>query len=229
MIAIFSTESEAIAYSNKIHEYLTANRPRYNAIKWCDPEKSIDGLEWFVKQPIEEIEDKWETPITTASELSKADDITAPIPEFGIECLIGKHYLYKGGIVKCRQTHNRTIYDPKDTPALFSFFRDNSESLVFIEGEQVEVGWVRIYEGVKYEVIQAHQTQSDWTPNNTPTLWKVWTDPNAEPEVSEWVQPTGAHDAYRLNDLVLFNNKTWKCISDYCVYAPGVFGWEVSE
>ena len=44
MIAIFSGETDAIAYSTKIHEYLIANRPGYSATSWGDPEQSADGL-----------------------------------------------------------------------------------------------------------------------------------------------------------------------------------------
>ena len=150
------------------------------------------------------------------------------LPEVGEQVVQDNYYVSEWGTLRCRQTHNMTIYNPIDIPALFSFFREDTGELEWIQNEQVNIGDFRFYESVKYEVIQSHQTQSDWTPNSTPTLWKVYSEVT-EPEVSEWVQPTGAHDAYRLNDLVLFNNKTWKCISDYCVYAPNVFGWEVSE
>ena len=101
--------------------------------------------------------------------------MTISLPETGGECFINQYYLYKGDILKCRQTHYRTIYEPKDTPALFSFWRDNSEQLQWISGEQVEIGWMRIYEDVKYEVIQAHQTQDDWIPTATlNVLWKIY-------------------------------------------------------
>jgi hypothetical protein len=43
-----------------------------------------------------------------------------------------------------------------------------------------------------------------------------------------WVQPTGAHDAYKLNAEVTFGGKTWKNTgSDANVWQPGVFGWVV--
>lgn len=43
-----------------------------------------------------------------------------------------------------------------------------------------------------------------------------------------WVQPTGAHDAYRLGAEVTFGGKTWKNTgSDENVWQPGVFGWVV--
>lgn len=46
-----------------------------------------------------------------------------------------------------------------------------------------------------------------------------------------WVQPTGAHDAYTIGDVVVHNGQVWKCVegdeNDLNVWEPGVFGWEV--
>lgn len=56
---------------------------------------------------------------------------------------------------------------------------DNLESQVeqmtkaWVAGETVSVGDKRYYNGVWYECITAHTTQSDWTPDVTPALWKV--------------------------------------------------------
>lgn len=203
MIAIFNTQAEAISYSDKIHAYLQSVRPGYNATKWADPVQSTDG-KWSVKTPVEYDDNRWGIPLDVTTELSTAST-TQPLPEVGQQCMIGQYYLYKGDIVKCRQTHNRTIYEPKDTPALFSFFRDNSYRLVWMVGEQVEVGWMRIYNNVKYEVVQAHQTQSDWTPTATlGVLWKVWTDPLA---TNEW--KVGV--AYKVGDIVTYLGKTYSC------------------
>lgn len=43
---------------------------------------------------------------------------------------------------------------------------------------------------------------------------------------AEWVQPTGAHDAYQPGDRVTHNGEVWICTVDNNVYAPGVYGWE---
>lgn len=45
------------------------------------------------------------------------------------------------------------------------------------------------------------------------------------PTAKAWVQPTGAHDAYKKGDKVLYNNKTWESTMDANVWAPGVAGW----
>lgn len=215
MIAIFSTLAEAQAYANKVHAYLQANRPNYHADRWAVPYESAEGGTWYVKAPVEEEVQKWAVPINTATEISKAIGITATLPDTGGLCEVGKYYQWKGAILKCRQTHNRTIYDPKDTPSLFSYFRDNSEQLEWITGEQVEVGWMRIYNGTKYEVVQAHQTQEDWTPTATiGTLWKIYVDPLS---VSEWAVGV----AYKVNDIVTYLGLTYKCLQAHTSQA----GW----
>nr|DAI35696.1 MAG TPA: ChiA1-BD-binding domain protein [Caudoviricetes sp.] len=79
------------------------------------------------------------------------------------------------------------------------------------------------YNGTLYKCIQAHTSQADWTPDATPALWvKVSID-----EYPEWVQPTGAHDAYNIGDKVTYNGQRYVCTSDANVYAPDVYGWEL--
>ena len=78
------------------------------------------------------------------------------------------------------------------------------------------------YSGNLYKCIQAHTAQADWSPDVTPALWvAVSLD-----EYPEWVQPTGAHDAYNTGDKVSYNGKHYICTTDANVYAPGVYGWE---
>ena len=80
------------------------------------------------------------------------------------------------------------------------------------------------YNGALYKCIQAHTSQSDWMPSATPTLWKTV----SIDEYPEWVQPTGAHDAYNTGDKVSYNGKHYVCTIDANTYAPNVYGWEVT-
>lgn len=48
-------------------------------------------------------------------------------------------------------------------------------------------------------------------------------------EYPEWVQPTGAHDAYNVDDKVSYNNKHWINIIPANTYAPGIYGWNEIE
>lgn len=75
--------------------------------------------------------------------------------------------------------------------------------------------------------MQAHTSQDDWTPDQTPALWVEIAKPG---EIPEWRQPAGAHDAYHIGDKVRHNGKVWICVADNNVYEPGVYGWdEVQE
>ena len=79
------------------------------------------------------------------------------------------------------------------------------------------------YNGTLYKCIQAHTSQSDWMPSATPALWKTV----SVDEYPEWVQPTGAHDAYNIGDKVTYNGQHYVCTSNANVYAPDVYGWEL--
>lgn len=79
------------------------------------------------------------------------------------------------------------------------------------------------YNGTLYKCIQAHTSQTDWMPSATPALWKTV----SVDEYPEWVQPTGAHDAYNIGDKVSYNGKHYVCTADANAYAPDVYGWEL--
>ena len=78
------------------------------------------------------------------------------------------------------------------------------------------------YNGVLYKCVQAHTSQADWMPDATPALWVIV----SVEEWPEWIQPTGAHDAYDKDAKVSHNGKHWKNTIDANVYEPGVYGWE---
>lgn len=91
--------------------------------------------------------------------------------EPGVLLTVGEKYAWSGEVVEVRQTHERTVYSPKETPALFFFVLPEGEGQEWIVGEWVPVGTLREYEGTRYKAIQAHQTQADWAPPNVPALW----------------------------------------------------------
>ena len=79
------------------------------------------------------------------------------------------------------------------------------------------------YNGTLYKCVQAHTSQADWMPDATPALWKTV----SVDEYPEWVQPTGAHDAYNIGDKVTYNGQHYVCTSNGNVYAPDVYGWQL--
>lgn len=77
------------------------------------------------------------------------------------------------------------------------------------------------YNGVLYKCVQAHTSQADWMPDATPALWVIV----SVEEWPEWIQPTGAHDAYASGAKVSHNGKHWVSALDANTYEPGVYGW----
>lgn len=72
------------------------------------------------------------------------------------------------------------------------------------------------HEGLLYRCVQAHTSQDGWSPDLTPALW---TRVSVE-EWPEWVQPTGAQDAYMAGDKVSHNGRHWVSAVDSNVWEP---------
>lgn len=62
-----------------------------------------------------------------------------------------------------------------------------------------------------------------WSPNVS-----GWRERPADGGVPEYVQPTGAHDAYNTGELVTFSGDVYKALQDGLVWSPADYpqGWE---
>lgn len=91
-------------------------------------------------------------------------------------------------------------------------------------GKAYELGDRVQYNELLYKCAQAHTSQDNWTPDLTPALWaRTSTD-----EWPEWVQPTGAQDAYNKGDKVTYKGEHYISLIDANVYSPEAYpaGWE---
>lgn len=78
------------------------------------------------------------------------------------------------------------------------------------------------YNKVLYKVLQEHDSQETWTPDNSPSLFtKVLIIEN---EILEWQQPESTNP-YMQGDKVLHNGKTWESEINNNVWEPGIYGW----
>lgn len=85
-------------------------------------------------------------------------------------------------------------------------------------------GDVRRFGGALYRCLQEHTAQADWQPGAAVSLWVKIADPAIE--WPQWVQPTGAHDAYQKGAQVSHNGKRYTSSVDANVWEPGVYGWK---
>ena len=93
----------------------------------------------------------------------------------------------------------------------------------WIAGESVNIGTLRLYEDELYKCVQAHTTQSDWTPDITPALWVIKSAPGVIPE---WVQPDSTNP-YMIGDKVTYNGRIYESTIDNNVWSPDALpsGW----
>lgn len=88
---------------------------------------------------------------------------------------------------------------------------------------------VRVRYGDKlYRCVQAHHSQTDWTPDATPALWTEVAKPG---EIPVWRQPTGAQDAYMKGDKVHYPDAAgpvYESVVNNNVWSPADYpaGWQ---
>lgn len=98
----------------------------------------------------------------------------------------------------------------------------------FIYGMAVEYLKYYSYAGTVYQWADSFCPACVWLPDSQIWQWKVATAPGAYPE---WVQPTGAHDAYNKGDIVSHGGKLYQSTIDGNIWAPDAYpaGWTVYE
>lgn len=90
-------------------------------------------------------------------------------------------------------------------------------------------GDVRMYEGIPYKCVQAHNSMANalWTPSATPALWMQYHGTTAE-TARPWIAPTGAHDMYKAGEYMIWTDGAiYKCLAD-TIYSPADYAqaWE---
>ena len=75
-------------------------------------------------------------------------------------------------------------------------------------------------------VTHGGKTWESLTPANS---WEPgvsgWRETKTDGGTPAWVQPTGAHDAYRLGAVVAHGGRRWRSIVAANVWQPSVYGW----
>lgn len=89
----------------------------------------------------------------------------------------------------------------------------DEELYAVIEGAKSELGHRQTIQLVNDQVAEVLRTARASGAIDTPA------------QDAEWVQPTGAHDAYLKGDEVEHDDKLWVSTVDYNVWEPGVSGW----
>lgn len=143
---------------------------------------------------------------------------------------------------KVVQSHkSQADWRPDSTPALYKLIGSNDDG--YLEWKQplgahdaYGIGDIIEYNGKLYRsLIDANV----WSPEAYAAGWEEYTAPSGggtEPDTPEtptetipdFVQPTGAHDAYKKGDKVKYNGKVYESLIDANTYSPDAYpaGWK---
>jgi len=105
-----------------------------------------------------------------------------------------------------------------NNPLLFPEWEDDKE---------YPVGFKLQYGGALYKVLQTHNSQSDWTPENAPSLFAKVLAGQEGTEIGEWTQPDSTNP-YMTGDKVIYNGKVYESVIDNNVWSPDTYpaGWK---
>lgn len=139
---------------------------------------------------------------------------------------------------KCVQAHdstNNSEWTPPSTPALWMEYHGTSKETarnwiaptgahdIYKQGE-----WMIFTDGKYYECL----SDTTYSPTDYSSAWREdGAEPSPEPSIPDFVQPTGAHDAYKKGDKVRFEGKIYESLIDANTYSPSAYplGWREVE
>lgn len=95
------------------------------------------------------------------------------------------------------------------------------------DNEAYEVGQRVQYNGTLYKCLQAHTSQSAWTPTDAPSLWAKVLIPD-ENVIPEWEQPDSTN-SYMIGDKVMFEGQVYESVINNNIWSPAAYpaGWKL--
>lgn len=115
----------------------------------------------------------------------------------------------------------KTLSDEETLSVSVIFPEWSSNSVSYKKDDRVRYG------NMLYKCLQEHISQNSWTPDAASSLWVRINDPAIE--WPEWIQPTGAHDAYPKGAKVTHKEKKWISDIDSNVWEPGTISSNWTE
>lgn len=97
-------------------------------------------------------------------------------------------------------------------------------------GVSYEVGFKVQYGGVLYKILQAHTSQSDWTPDVAPSLFARVLPGQDDTDIGVWEQPDSTNP-YMTGDKVHYptmDDPIYESVIDNNVWSPDAYpaGWK---
>lgn len=200
---------------------------------------SIDSTYFIQKEKLEvaaeqEIEaNRVETEAAQATQATQGrTDLINMLQQLGFACDNSQadwNKLYNFPEVYGSNWQIQATYQKSISPDVNYFLSTVQNSVVFRPyevGRAYNLNETFLYAGNLYKVVQAHTSQLNWLPSTTPALYSKIVPAGV---VTDFVQPTGAQDAYKKGDRVRFNGATYESLIDANAWSPTAYpaGWKL--
>lgn len=207
---------------NEIVEVETLSRsPRYSGTRWWDLRDESTLNEWMTTFGYKEVVQHPRPGDTNEStyepRLSIKDGV--PVQEWVERAYTAQEISLREELEKIERQNEATV-------AIAGAYMHLNQTAHADGSEWVQPLGVHDAYAKGAKVIHGGKT---WESLTFANVWEPgvsgWREIATGGNVAEWVQPTGAHDAYGVGDRVLHNGKTWESTSAANVWEPGVYGW----
>lgn len=128
---------------------------------------------------------------------------------------------------KALQFFVETIEDEDQMLMISSVYPEYQTGTAYKIGDVFRYGFNTVGDPQLYQVLQAHTSSAEWTPDSATSLYKkIGISEDGTPI---WVQPLGATDAYNIGDQVIYNGKKYESVINANVWSPDAYpaGWEL--
>jgi hypothetical protein len=203
-----------------IYGYNNLSDSIHYADGWRDEERPAinQSLEKYGQRYFNVQMDKvtWTVTQKTAEEIAAEKEAEVNAKDENFDLMAIKRVLQKT-IEKTVNLDSLTVQDIADLTTIYPQWR---AGIAYLINDKC------VYDTLLYRVVQSHTSQSDWTPDITPALFTAFTPPG---QVAEWVQPTGAQDAYNIGDKVSFQGQIYESLINANTWSPAVYpaGWKL--
>lgn len=116
------------------------------------------------------------------------------------------------------------VVDDAVALSIKEFYDEWGEGVVYKMNQYV------MYKEILYKVLIEHNSQANWTPDVTSSLYaKVLADPTGE-TILDWVQPDSTN-AYMTGDKVKFEGYVYESLIDNNIWSPSAYpaAWKLVE
>lgn len=191
-----------------------------------DEEGRMRPAAWCIQQGYMEMPEGYEL---IDGELIKADLPVEELPES-----IGSRLARMGAEAEAEMRATRVMFRALAQADLIGGTEAAENAGMFPEwgdciGQRAEAGSYWRHEGRLWRVNagQGHVIRAGWAPGEAAALFSQAADPGED--WPEWIEPTGAHNAYSKGARVRHGGKRWLSALENNTWEPGVYGWEVTD